>query len=254
MQLFRNKITVGIFIASQFLYGVPAYASEPNHVVHGRAPVASNLVLDKPVPAIGDTVRLSYSFQDLDGDAEQGTIVQWLRDTLPIQGATSFSYTLNEAEGDRPGQVLRVEVTPKTDPNVSEPSVGQMMYLETFVAGDRTAKPQVKVTDIKGVLNVGSTLAGEYNYDDGGSGSGDASIKSWLNGGHQSSEAEYLLTQEDVGLVLTFRVQAQNLQGTTGNTDSMNTTAAAGVSGGNGNGGVVDLVAGQDHESPGHQR
>ncbi|MBS7560130.1 hypothetical protein KHO49_17460 [Pseudomonas sp. RC4D1] len=247
MKLLRNNITVGILIASQLMYGVPAYAekytSEPSPQIHGRAPVASGLAFDNQMPALGDTVKLFYVFSDLDGDAEHGTAVQWLRDGQPIQGATAFSYTLSEARGDRPGQRLSAEVTPKTDPTLSEPSIGQVASLEIMVAGDPAAPPVVTVTEITGKLTVGSTLTGVYEYKDGGSGSSDASTKLWLNGGHTDTDNDdtYVLADDDAGLVLTFQVQAKNLLGVVGNTDSMDTATAAGVTDGNGAGGVVNL-------------
>ena len=103
MKLMINRITVGILVASQFVYGTPVYAekyiSEPSAPINGRAPVASGLAFDNSVPAIGDTVTLSYVFEDLDGDIELGSTVRWLRDGQPIQGATAFSYTLDKSKG-----------------------------------------------------------------------------------------------------------------------------------------------------------
>ncbi|MFL1553536.1 hypothetical protein ACI77I_31440, partial [Pseudomonas sp. D47] len=183
---------------------------------------------------MGDTVTLSYVFQDLDGDAEQGTTVQWLRDGQPIQGATAFSYTVDESKGDRPGERLSVEVTPKTDPMLSEPSVGLVASLEATVAGDPSAKPVVSALDIKGTLEVGQSLTGVYSYDDNGSGSADASKKEWFNGGHRSTDLSYKLEAADVGKVLTFEVEAKNQAGTVGNKDRIDTATATGVNGGSG--------------------
>ncbi|QYM67092.1 hypothetical protein K1X80_18865 [Pseudomonas sp. So3.2b] len=258
MKLFRNKITAGILIASQFMYGVPVYAekytSEPTSRINGRAPVASNLAFDKLIPAFGDTVTLTYDFSDLDGDLEQGTTVQWLRDGQPIQGATAFSYTVAESNGDRPGERLSVEVTPRTDPARSEPSVGQVASLETTVYGDPAAKPVVSDLNIVGKLSIGEALTGVYSYDDNGSGSADASTYKW---GVKDSTANgvasgdkvinsgvvpgYTLRDTDAGQVLEVSVQAKNQAGTVGNTDTKTTANSTGTTGGDGAGGVINL-------------
>lgn len=236
MKLMINRITVGILVASQFVYGAPVYAekyiSEPSAPFNGRVPVASGLAFDKAVPAIGDTVTLSYIFEDLDGDTELGSTVRWLRDGQLIEGATAFSYTLDQSKGDRPGQRLSAEITPKTDANITEPAVGLAVSIEATVAGNPDAKPVVTVTDIVGTLNQGETLTGKYTYDDNTTGSPDASTLSWVNGGHVSSDAAYVLDADDVGKVLTFEVEAKNQAGTVGNTDRITTATASSVTGG----------------------
>ncbi|AIC22533.1 hypothetical protein EY04_27540 [Pseudomonas chlororaphis] len=236
-----------MLIISQLIYGVPAYSekytSEPSATIQGRAPVASNLTFDNPMPAIGDTVTLNYDFYDADGDIEMGSAVQWFRDGEPIDGATTLNYTLSQISGDKPGQQLRAEVTPKTNPNRSDPAVGRIESLEVIVAGDVSAAPQVKVTDITGLLQVGKTLTGVYTYDHNGSGSGDNSTTTWLNGGHASNDISYALDASDVGKVLTFEVEAKNLLGTVGNTDRLSTANAQSVNGGNADGSVIDANA-----------
>ncbi|MFI8383864.1 hypothetical protein, partial [Pseudomonas sp. NPDC079086] len=249
MKLAINKITSAILIAAQFTYGLPVYAeqyfSELTPIIQGRPPIASSLKFDKHAPALGETVTLSYAFSDEDGDKEVGTSVEWFRNGQLIAGATSFSYTLNELDGDSPGMILRAAVTPRTDPSTTLPYKGQVAILEITVAGDPKVPPHVTVTDITGSLTVGSTLTGVYVYQDNGSGSKDDSIKSWLNGGHGDTgkEASYVLANDDAGHVLTFQVQAKNLQGVVGNTDSIDTKAATGVTGGGQGGVVIDPAA-----------
>lgn len=243
MKLLGNEITAGILIVSQLIYGVPAYAekytSEASHRVHGRAPVASSLAFDKVTPSIGETITLTYVFQDLDGDLELNTVVQWLRDGQPIDGANALSYTLDSARGDRPGQRLTVEVTPKTDPKLSEPAVGQTVSLEVSVFDDPAAKPKISGLSISGSPNVGQYLTGKYTYDANGSGSTDASTYLWgpkdstatgVGSGEtiaSSNEVpKYAIKSTDVGQVLELSVQAKNLANTLGNTGTVTTRNA----------------------------
>ncbi|MDI3269050.1 hypothetical protein, partial [Pseudomonas sp. AL15] len=90
----------------------------------------------------------------------------------------------------------------------------------------------MNVTNITGTLQVGQSLTGVYTYDANGTGSADASNKVWLSGGHASTDLSYELDAADVGKVLTFKVEAKNLAGTLGNTESIDTATATGVNGG----------------------
>jgi hypothetical protein len=255
MKLLRNKITSGILIASQFMYVIPVYAqkytSEPVSTIHGRAPVASNLALDPPTPALGDTVTLTYEFSDLDGEREQGTTVQWLRDGQVIQGATAFSYTLSEAEGDKAGQRLVAEVTPKTDAHISEPAVGLTARIEATVAGDPKAVPSISDLKISGTLSTGESLTGEYTYDDNGSGSGDASTYKWGQLGQSLNVAGtdaatdngqvpgYRLQADDAGKVMEVSVLPKNKADVTGTVVTTTTANSTRTITGGGSGGVV---------------
>ncbi len=97
---------------------------------------------------------------------------------------------------------------------------------------DAAAAPKVSVTDITGILQVGQTLTGVYSFNANGGDATDASTMQWLNGGHTDTDTSYLLAADDVGKVLTFEVTAKNGLNVLGNTDSMDTATATGVSGG----------------------
>ncbi|MNE27889.1 hypothetical protein D3C80_1213120 [compost metagenome] len=94
------------------------------------------------------------------------------------------------------------------------------------------ATPIVDVTDIKGVLQVGQTLTGEYSFNPNGGNTTDASTMQWNNGGQTDTDATYQLNASDVGRVLEFEVTAVNGAAVVGNTDRLDTANAPGVSGG----------------------
>ena len=56
-------------------YQVPEEGTTPNN-----APSATNLQLSPSSPVTTDTLSLTYSYQDPDGDAESGTTIHWYKD------------------------------------------------------------------------------------------------------------------------------------------------------------------------------
>ncbi|WP_438448024.1 tandem-95 repeat protein [Gorillibacterium sp. sgz5001074] len=79
------------------------------------APVAANVTVNG-VPAVGQTLTGSYTFTDVDGEAEAGTLIQWYRGTAPdgsdktaIDGAQTLSYVLTESDK---GSYIFFSVTP----------------------------------------------------------------------------------------------------------------------------------------------
>lgn len=143
--------------------------------------------------------------------------------------AVQLSTTVNPSTG-------QVEIPPGISPRSIEVMARQRV--NGAVVGETTYKlmlmptagtPIVDVTDIKGVLNVGETLVGEYSFDANGGDATDASTMLWTGGATADTDANYTLTQADVGAVLTFSVTAKNGAGQMGNTDSIDTATAPGV-------------------------
>ncbi|KFK97498.1 heme utilization protein [Serratia sp. Ag1] len=97
--------------------------------VHGRAPSAAPSV-NNTQPQVGDVITVTSAFNDVDGDAEQGTTYQWTLDGAAISGATGPSYTLDLSD-ILAGSELNVIVTPQTDPNITVPSEGLPVQLPT---------------------------------------------------------------------------------------------------------------------------
>jgi hypothetical protein len=210
----------------------PLDPNDPNP----RAPIID--VTDiKGVLQVGQTLTGEYTFTANGGDSTDASLINWKN------GGHADSDTEYLLDAGDVGQVLTFEVQAKNGANVT----GNTDSLDTAsapgVSGGGTvppgsiidpgsAAPLVDVTDIKGVLQVGQTLTGEYTFTANGGDSTDVSLINWKNGGHADTDTEYLLDAGDVGQVLIFEVQAKNGANVTGNTDSLDTASAPGVSGG----------------------
>lgn len=123
-----SLLTTGVLLASLAI-GAQADVSTTTTAVRGRAPVASGVnVINKTNPGVGvrvgDTVEVSYTFKDADGDTDNGTSFRWLRSGSAVSGATGSTYTAGAADAN---ETLAVEVTPKTDSVITDPASGTVV-------------------------------------------------------------------------------------------------------------------------------
>lgn len=116
-------LLVLIVVMSQMVQAV----QQSTQPVHGRPPTTT-LSVDNVKPRAGEVITVTSSFNDVDGDAEQGTTYQWTLDGAAINGATSPSYTL-ELSNILAGSALNVIVTPQTNPDITIPSEGLPVQL-----------------------------------------------------------------------------------------------------------------------------
>lgn len=209
-------------------------------------PTASNLDI-KGVLQVGQVLTGSYSFADNDADpnndaTNNASRVLWTGGGT--EGDANQEYTLTQADV---GRVLLFNVKPLS----AAGAVGELVSLSTAnaasVVGGGTnppgsvidqAVPSVSNLNITGVLEVGKTLLGSFDFaDNDGDSSNDvtsnASTLVWTGGGTPGVKSkDYLLTAVDTGKVLTFSVTAMTSAGTLGNVASITTASATGVSGG----------------------
>lgn len=116
-----------LVLAAGCLAGTAAMAAtDVTDTVKGQAPIAEGVrISNQTNPGgglrVGNVAVGDYVFNDVDGDAESGTGIQWLRDGAPIGGATAENYTTVAADV---GTQLSVRVTPKTSMAITDPSDG----------------------------------------------------------------------------------------------------------------------------------
>ena len=73
------------------------------------APVALDLAVSPAVPDFSDFLTVSYSFSDIDGDSESGTIIEWYKDGVLQTSETSAEVSFNSTACD---EVWYAVVTP----------------------------------------------------------------------------------------------------------------------------------------------
>ena len=139
-------VLIATILASASLPTIAATAKQNTAPVTGHKPVAAPTV-DNTAPYVGDTVTVDPKFSDADGDAEDtsavGASYQWQAEDAvgsgtfsDISGATGKTYAPVAADK---GKKLVVKVTPRTDPAISEPAVGD----EVVVAKAAEVKSRV---------------------------------------------------------------------------------------------------------------
>ena len=74
-----------------------------------QAPEAANITITGNTP-VGSLLTSHYLYNDAEGDAEATPAYRWLRDGVPIGGATAATYTT--VAGDL-NKTVTVEITPK---------------------------------------------------------------------------------------------------------------------------------------------
>jgi hypothetical protein len=86
----------------------PGSTETSDAIAVNSAPTASAVSITGST-VIGATLTGSYTYADVDGDAQGTSTFKWLRDGSPIPGATSLTYVLTVADL---GQSITFEVTP----------------------------------------------------------------------------------------------------------------------------------------------
>ncbi|MEB2725499.1 Ig-like domain-containing protein, partial [Citrobacter braakii] len=226
--------------------------NNPGAVVDPAArPSADNLNITGKLE-VGQTLTGSYTFNPNGGDTTDASTFAWDGAGTPVN-QTAYGIVAGDV-----GHILTFSVTPVNGKNVTGTTVSTNTRDAAGVTGgdgdpghkgeiiDPAAKPVVTADDITGKLEVGQTLTGHHTFNANGGDSRDASTFLWTDGGQSGNTATtYSLNATDIGKVLTFSVTAVNGAGVTGNTASISTKDATGVTDGDTNnpGAVVDPAA-----------
>lgn len=164
------------------------------------APVNRSLPLINGTPTVGQT--LSAAAGAWSGKPAPTYGYQWLRDAVPISGATSSTYELQAADY---GKVISVTVV-ATNSEGSDSATSAGTAAVAGIAPANTAAPS-----ISGTTTIGETLTGS---DGSWTGAPTPSLsRQWLRDGEPISGATsstYELVNGDYGAFIAFRVTATN--------------------------------------------
>ncbi|MCD1258027.1 S-layer homology domain-containing protein [Paenibacillus athensensis] len=183
------------------------------------APTATGVNVSGSAVA-GQTLSGTYTYGDLNSDAESGTTVQWYRSDdagqtvnyTPISGATGVSYTLTGADV---GKYITFVVTPRTTVAPTDGSAAKSEATGPITVAP--AAPTASAVAISGTARAGQTLTGSYTYGDVNSDAESGTTFQWYRSDDAGQSvnymaisgatgASYTLTGADVGKYLTFVV------------------------------------------------
>ncbi|MDQ6996203.1 MAG: choice-of-anchor Q domain-containing protein, partial [Mariprofundus sp.] len=178
--------------------------------VINSAPTASSVTISGTA-TVGNVLTGSYTYADVDGDAQGTSTFRWLRGVTAITGATATTYTLVAADS---GQTIKFEVTPVaatgTSPGTAVASAGTTV--------STNSAPTASGVTVSGTASVGNTLTGAYTYNDVDGDAQGTSTFRWLRGGTAITGATattYTLVTADSGATIKFEVTPVAATGTT---------------------------------------
>ncbi|NOY71739.1 MAG: hypothetical protein GXP14_05085, partial [Gammaproteobacteria bacterium] len=168
--------------------------------VANSAPTASAVNISGSA-VVGVTLTGSYTYNDLDGDAQGTSTFRWLRNGSPIGGATALTYTLVAADS---GQTIVFEVTPVATMGTT---TGNAVASSGLTISN--SAPTASGVNVSGSAVVGATLTGSYIYNDVNGDTQGASTFRWLRNGSPIGGATvltYTLVMADSGQSVSFEV------------------------------------------------
>ncbi len=196
-----GSLTDKLFIKSiEFTEEIPA----------NTAPIASNVTIIGTAQ-VGQVLTGNYTYSDADGDLEGASRFRWLRNRVPIAGATTKTYKLVTADQ---GTLIIFEVTP-----VAQTGVITGVAVQSSAVGPITSSntaPTASNVTITGTVQVGQVLIGNYTYSDADGDLEGASRFRWLRNWFAipgATAKTYKLVLADRGARITFEVTPVALTG-----------------------------------------
>ncbi|MGA1978394.1 MAG: T9SS type A sorting domain-containing protein [Bacteroidales bacterium] len=194
-------------------------------VLANSAPVASSVNITG-IYQKNNTLFGSYSYSDVEGDAEGTSTYQWYTATTSggsgqaaISGATQLSYKLTNSET---GKYIAFSVTPVA---VTGTTPGTTVF-SSWGGPVSNAVPVASSVVIIGNLHTNSTLFGNYSYYDASGDQEGTSIYQWYTatsagGAGQAAisganQVSYTLTGNETGKYIAFSVTPVSSAGMTG--------------------------------------
>ena len=195
--------------------GTPATATL---AIGNSAPTATAVAITG-TGAVGQLLTGSYTYGDVDTDAEGLSTFRWLRNGTPIGGATALTYTTVPADA---GTTVTFEVTPVAATGTSPGTPATA----TLAIGN--SAPTATAVAITGTAAVGQLLTGSYTYGDVDTDAEGTSTFRWLRNGVAIGGATaltYTTVPADAGTTLTFEVTPVAATGTSPGTPATATLA-----------------------------
>lgn len=213
------------------------------------APTVSNITLvdgNGGSVDVGDTVGVTYLYNDVDSDPEGSSGIQWLLNDSPIGGATGSTYDIDAADV---GGSLSVQVTPVAQTGVL---TGVSANSAAVVINSAPQVSSVAIVDGNGSsVDVGDSVSVSYLYSDVDADAEGASLVQWLLNGNPiggATSSSYSVQASDAGSNLSVQVtpvaQSGTPSGTPDSSASVLVNSAPSISSVaivDGNGGSVEV-------------
>ncbi|MFT4763786.1 MAG: sugar lactone lactonase YvrE/uncharacterized protein YggU (UPF0235/DUF167 family) [Oleispira sp.] len=190
-----------------------------------QAPTVSNITLtdtNGDAVIVGDILLASYTYADVENDAEGQSVIRWFRNDVVINGAAALSYTLVDADA---GNSIKFEITPKAVAGeligiAATSNVINVRSVSIDPAPDANQAPTVSniiLTDTNGdTVIVGDTLVASYTYSDVENDVEGLSAIRWLRNNdviNGATQLSYILTADDADKAIRFEVTPQAVTG-----------------------------------------
>jgi hypothetical protein len=120
-------LTFAIVASAQQATSLETAAVQGKYRPQAKSLSVSNVSRPGSQPKSGDRLRINYSFEDLDGDQNNGSTFEWRRGSTLV--STSQEYVTTGSDAD---QTLTGKVLARTNPAITEP------YLATAAASTTT--------------------------------------------------------------------------------------------------------------------
>ncbi|MFK5913019.1 MAG: DUF1566 domain-containing protein [Woeseiaceae bacterium] len=153
-QLAGNQLMLRSFIICFLFLGLQACSGGGGSTANTAPTISAVSITDSNNGNVefGDTLTATYTYNDLDGDAEGTTTFVWLRNDIAISGQTGTTYSVLITDA---ADTITVEVSP--------------VALNGILNGTTISSTAISVEDFSNKLNdTGITTCGDYAYTDAG--------------------------------------------------------------------------------------
>jgi len=169
----HNGIEIGAWIIPRDAYGLEGktYAASNNMLtIAGEkkankfAPIVRNVKI-KGIGKVGNSLNLTYSFSDKDGDNEGQSIIAWSTATKELQRGTSKTFVIPQGYS---GDSIGAWIHPK-DEHGLEGKMASAQNNMLRIQGNEKPKnhaPTVSNVEIMGEAKIANTLSLNYTFND----------------------------------------------------------------------------------------